>query len=500
MAKLTADYNLGVLYPELVEIYDNEKNLKSIFQYAPKSNIRVWWKCNKGHSWEAQISSITRGRRCPFCSGNKVSDVNRLSNNFPILFNEIDAEIHQLDKLNDISYGSSKELWWRCKKNHSFKARVKDRSIKNSGCPECYKNKDKHKIPSPSFSLKYNYPSLIKEWDYEKNKKRPDEYFKSSSKNVWWKCDFGHSWKSKIANRTLNKTGCPLCFSQTSKMELGIYAELTSLFDGVFWRYKIGKLESDILLKNEKLCIEVDGGYWHKDKLKEDLKKNDYFENLGYDTLRVRDESLPVISEDDIVFIKGKYVIKDLTNCVIKYIYKSKNKIPNKVRVYLNSDKTIGDEYYDEISTRLPKAPIEKSLGFLFPELIKVFDIEKNYPLKPNDFYAFSKKKIWWTCNNSHSYDMVIGNKTNQKQGCPLCSGKRPSVEKSIVKLFPELLEEWDYELNKIGPENFTYGSKKKVNWICKNNHRWEMSINSRTHPRQKQGCPFCSRIRKSSI
>ena len=61
-------------------------------------------------------------------------------------------------------------------------------------------------------------------------------------------------------------------------------------------------------MKNEKTCIEVDGGYWHKDKLKEDLKKNNYFKNLGYDTLRVREESLPVISEDDIAFVKGKYV------------------------------------------------------------------------------------------------------------------------------------------------------------------------------------------------
>ena len=95
---------------------------------------------------------------------------------------------------------------------------------------------------------------------------------------------------------------------------------------------------------------------------------------------------------------------------------------------------------------------------------------------------------------------MVISNKTSQKQGCPLCNGKRPSTKRSIVKLFPELLEEWDYELYKIEPENFTYGSKKKVNWICKNNHRWEMSINNRTHPRQKQGCPYCSGIRKSSV
>ena len=36
------------------------------------SNIKVWWRCEKGHEWEATPASITRGSRCPYCSGNKV--------------------------------------------------------------------------------------------------------------------------------------------------------------------------------------------------------------------------------------------------------------------------------------------------------------------------------------------------------------------------------------------------------------------------------------------
>jgi hypothetical protein len=34
----------------------------------PKSNRRVWWRCNRGHEWEAVIESRTNGRGCPRCA------------------------------------------------------------------------------------------------------------------------------------------------------------------------------------------------------------------------------------------------------------------------------------------------------------------------------------------------------------------------------------------------------------------------------------------------
>ena len=35
----------------------------------PQSGKRVWWKCGKGHELIASIQSRTRGRGCPYCSG-----------------------------------------------------------------------------------------------------------------------------------------------------------------------------------------------------------------------------------------------------------------------------------------------------------------------------------------------------------------------------------------------------------------------------------------------
>ena len=33
------------------------------------SGKKVWWKCQKGHEWQATIAHRNRGRGCPYCSG-----------------------------------------------------------------------------------------------------------------------------------------------------------------------------------------------------------------------------------------------------------------------------------------------------------------------------------------------------------------------------------------------------------------------------------------------
>lgn len=57
------------------------------------------------------------------------------------------------------------------------------------------------------------YPKLLSEWDYEKNKKMsltPDKTTIGSGKSVWWKCSRGHSWKTSVAQRN-KQEGCPYC-------------------------------------------------------------------------------------------------------------------------------------------------------------------------------------------------------------------------------------------------------------------------------------------------
>ena len=41
----------------------------SPLNFTVSSNIKVWWKCNKGHpSWYTSINSRTNGNNCPLCA------------------------------------------------------------------------------------------------------------------------------------------------------------------------------------------------------------------------------------------------------------------------------------------------------------------------------------------------------------------------------------------------------------------------------------------------
>lgn len=45
----------------------NEKNEKNPTEYLPLSEEKLWWKCEKGHEWQASICNRTKGQSCPIC-------------------------------------------------------------------------------------------------------------------------------------------------------------------------------------------------------------------------------------------------------------------------------------------------------------------------------------------------------------------------------------------------------------------------------------------------
>ena len=65
--------------------------------------------------------------------------------------------------------------------------------------------------------------------------------------------------------------------------------------------------------------------------------------------------------------------------------------------------------------------------------------------------------------------------------------------EKQNITLYPNLLAEWDWEMNDTiaaQPTNVSIGSTKKIHWKCSQGHRWEATPNNRS---RGQGCPVCS-------
>jgi len=108
------------------------------------SGKKVWWKCEKGHEWDAIIGNRAKGRGCPYCAGKLVYEDNCLQTLKP----DIAKQWHPTKNGNltpkDVTIKSDKKVWWLCEKGHKWDAKIGNRT-NGTGCPHCHKfktNKD----------------------------------------------------------------------------------------------------------------------------------------------------------------------------------------------------------------------------------------------------------------------------------------------------------------------------------------------------------------------
>lgn len=197
-------------YPEIFKLWNHERNSEDGISFDDISlgaSKKVWWKCEKGHEWQASVYHVSNGTRCPYCANKKaLPGYNDLATVNPRLAREWDydknAELlpeHFLPK-------SNKKVWWTCDKGHEWEAAICDRNAGN-GCPICA-----GKIVIAGFNdLATKNPRLENEWNYKKNGDlKPTDVTANSSKKVWWECERGHEWQASVSNRNKNH-GCPFC-------------------------------------------------------------------------------------------------------------------------------------------------------------------------------------------------------------------------------------------------------------------------------------------------
>ena len=140
--RVCKDNNLAKVNPSVAREWHPTKNAP----LTPKdvtsgSGKKVWWLCRQGHKWIARIADRKRFG-CPYCSGRLPSKENSLAARYPKIANEWHTEKNGILKPWDVTHGSHKKVWWRCKNGHEWTARVYSRSA-GRGCPHCYSGKSK---------------------------------------------------------------------------------------------------------------------------------------------------------------------------------------------------------------------------------------------------------------------------------------------------------------------------------------------------------------------
>ena len=204
---------------KLMETWDWDKNNElGVFpdKITCGSNKKVWWKCQKNHSYLSTPYHRTEGKNCPYCANRKVLiGFNDLATTHPNIARDWDYEKNNPLLPTEVVGTSSKKVWWKCPTcGHSWNTEIRHRTQRNTACPVCAKEtlqtKRLHTILSKNGGIKNK--KLLNEWNYEKNGDlKPENCTEGSSKSVWWKCSkCSYEWKAKILNRT-NGRNCPCC-------------------------------------------------------------------------------------------------------------------------------------------------------------------------------------------------------------------------------------------------------------------------------------------------
>ncbi len=130
--------DLRTAKPALADEWNYEKNRElKPEDFTPSSSKKVWWKCGRGHEWQAAIYSRSNGAGCPYCSGNKtLKGYNDLKTINPSLANEWNYEKNNGLTPEDVTPGSDKKVWWKCSKGHEWQSTVGHRH-RGRGCPYC---------------------------------------------------------------------------------------------------------------------------------------------------------------------------------------------------------------------------------------------------------------------------------------------------------------------------------------------------------------------------
>ena len=494
--KLLVGYNdLETRYPEIAKEWHPTLN-GDLKPNQVISGEEVWWLCPKGHTYETKIRyRISKDKQgCPYCANKKVLvGYNDLATSYPDLLKEWDFDKNKEFSPQDITYGSSKKVWWVCQKGHSFYSTIHSRTTNQSQCPYCTNKK----VLVDYNDLATSYPDLLKEWDYAKNGDlKPQDVSKGSKKKVWWLCPQGHSYESSICTRTQG-CGCPICSGQ--QVLVG-FNDIATTHPHLLqeWNYaKNGDLKPQQVTSGSRKKV-----WWT-------CHQGHSYESLVCS--RTRDRDCPYCSGRKV--LDGYNDLATTKPELAKEWDYEKNGDLTPQMVTKGSNKKVwwlcpqGHSFEASINNRARgsdcpycKQRTNKVIeGFndlesQYPNVAKEWHPTLNGNLKPNQVIAGSDKKVWWICDKGHAYKKGIYSKV-KGIGCPYCSNTLVlSGFNDLVTKYPDIAKEWHPTLNgNTKPSDVTGGTHKKYWWLCPNGHSYEMKPNSRTNPSNKSGCPYCS-------
>jgi hypothetical protein len=347
-----------------------------------------------------------------------------------------------------------------------------------------------------SFCMEHNDTTLLEQWDADANGSlTPQNVSFNSHKVISWRCEKGHKWESKVCDRKLGKVGCPYC---RGKRPIVGQTDLASNYPSLAeqWHPDLnGDLRPQQVMPRSQKKV-----WWICDR------------GHSWDAViksRVNGAGCPVCANKKI--IPGE---NDLTSShpeLAAEWHPDKNGEFRPENVVSGTHQSVwwqcenGHSWKASIASRVAGrgcpvcsgkevVPGFNDLKTAFPDIASQWHNQKNLPLTADMVSPYSNKKMWWICNLGHEYQATVALRTGRSTECPYCTNKKVLLGfNDLATSYPKIANQWHPTLNgDLRPEQVTYGSRKKVWWICEDGHIWRTPVYSRAG-KQKTGCPVCA-------
>jgi len=425
---------------------------------------------------------------CKHCAGKValpgVSDIGSLS---PALAEEYVEALDSMP-LESMRLHSNKLVKWRCRIcDQIFKSTPNSRNRKDGagGCPYCA-----GKLPIKGVSdFATIHPKLLSEFDYDKNRRTPDNYTEFSPQSVWWICSKNHHWKSSFQSRSNGYGKCPECTRVPDGLSLKkLHPELIEYYD--FDKNGKGP-EYYTEFSNEKVYFKCKNGHSFKYPIYRFTQKGFY---------------CPIC--ENIMLVSG---MNDLATCypiLAKEYDTVKNAIlPEEMPINYGSNvwwvcPEKNHSYEMPVRNRINdglNCPICKNVRVLkgdndaethYPKITNVWDFQEN-ERKPDEIAYTSDVAFNYICPSGHQWSESLQSLIRNDYHCPICDNKRvlPGYNSLDIK-HPELLKEWDPN-NVYAPSHLLYTLKVRIGWICSEcSMKYNTPLNERISG--EADCPYC--------
>ena len=338
-----------------------------------------------------------------------------------------------------ISYGSTDQVWWQCKKGHLWQAAVNHRTAGHTDCPYC----SGRAAWSGETDFASRFPELVSEWHPIKNLPlTPERVLPGSEKKVWWRCSLGHEWRATIHSRT-EGSGCPVCANRAVAPGIN---DLEHQFPELAQEWH--PMKNGTLTPREVTAGTKRKVWWRCEK------GHEWCASVQSRTLD--GTGCPVCAGR--VILPGENDLASQFPALAQEWHPTKNGslLPSQVALTCKRKAwwicPLGHEYVAAVGMRTmrnsgcPYCAGKKVLaGFndlaaAQPAIAAQWHPILNGSLTPQMVTAGSHKKVWWVCAEGHVWKAAIYSRAGkQRRGCPVCAGmvsgkRRARYEKMLAE------------------------------------------------------------------